>query len=156
MKHHLSVQGRYRLWVGLLLLMACLGCSKKTISVDPVAPYTHSYSVGGKKYYLQEHAEGYRVRGLASWTGRKAQGRKTASGEPYDYRAMTCAHKTLPFDTILRVTHLANGKIVLVRVNDRGPFKYGDGRIIDLSWAAAKKLGMLNQGVTKVLVEAVQ
>ncbi len=92
---------------------------------------------------------------MASCAGRNGQGRVTASGEPYDFRAMTCAHKTLPFDTVLRVTNVANNRIVLVRVNDRGPFKYGDGRIIDLSFAAARKLGMRTQGVIKVRVEVV-
>lgn len=135
---------------------SCLACAKKSIEPDPVPPYKDSYSVYGKKYHPRDEAFGYRERGLASWTGKSAQGRITASGEPYDYRALTCAHKTLPFDTILRVTNMANHRVVLVRVNDRGPFKYGRGRIIDLSWAAAKKLDMLEQGVTKVLVEVLQ
>ncbi len=144
----------FLLIAGCFLLFIGSGCAKKTIPDDPVSPYKHSYSVHGKKYHPQEHAVGYRERGLASWTGKRAQGRMTASGEKYDYKAMPCAHKTLPFDTVLRVTNVANGRIVLVRVNDRGPFKHGDGRIVDLSWSAAKKLGMLEQGVTKVYVEA--
>ena len=141
----------------LLLCVVCLfcACAKKSISPDPVSPYGNSYSVYGKRYHPRQHAQGYRDTGLASWSGKQGQGRVTASGEKYDFRAMTCAHKTLPFDTVLRVTNLANTTMVLVRVNDRGPFKYGDGRIIDLSWNAAKKLGMLTQGVTRVRVEAV-
>jgi rare lipoprotein A len=138
----------------LLLIFIVAGCAKKSIPPDPVVPYKQSYSVHGKRYHPADHAVGYRERGLASWTGKGAQGRMTASGEAYDYRALTCAHKTVPFDTVLRVTRVDTGKIVLVRVNDRGPFKHGDGRIVDLSWAAAKKLGILEQGVTKVFVEA--
>ncbi|WP_462324211.1 septal ring lytic transglycosylase RlpA family protein [Desulfoplanes sp.] len=130
------------------------GCAKKNIQPDPVPPYKRSYSVYGKKYHPVDHARGYRERGLASWTGKEAQGRMTASGERYDFRALTCAHKTLPFGTILRVTNLGNNKTVLVRVNDRGPFKHGDGRIVDLSWSAANKLGLVEHGVSKVFVEA--
>jgi rare lipoprotein A len=144
----------FLLAAGFFLVLAVAGCSKKSIPPDPVVPYKQSYSVHGKRYHPADHAVGYRERGLASWTGKAAQGRMTASGEAYDYRALTCAHKTVPFDTVLRVTRVDTGKIVLVRVNDRGPFKHGDGRIVDLSWAAAKKLGILEQGVTKVFVEA--
>ncbi len=150
---------RYMLVFGIVIvafLLAFSGCSKKVVHDEPISPYKHTYSVGGKRYHPLEHASGYRAKGLASWSGKQGQGRITASGEKYDYRALTCAHKTLPFDTVVRVTNVANGKFVLVRVNDRGPFKYGDGRIIDLSWAAANKLGMLKQGVTKVIVEALE
>jgi len=139
----------------LCAVLLISSCSKKSIPSDPVSPYEDSYSVYGKRYHPQQDAMGYRDTGLASWSGKQGQGRVTASGEKYDFRAMTCAHKTLPFDTVVRVINLSNNRMVLVRVNDRGPFKYGDGRIIDLSWNAAKKLGMLKQGVTKVRVEAV-
>lgn len=137
-------------------MFLCSACAKKSIPSDPVSPYEDSYSVYGKRYHPRQQAQGYQDTGLASWSGKQGQGRVTASGEKYDFRAMTCAHKTLPFDTVLRVTNLSNKRTVLVRVNDRGPFKYGDGRIIDLSWNAAQKLGMLKQGVTKVRVEAVR
>jgi rare lipoprotein A len=92
--------------------------------------------------------------GMASFYSEEFHGRKTASGETYDMWNFTCAHRTLPFGTRLRVTNLKNKISVVVRVNDRGPF--AKGRIIDLSFAAAKKLNMLKDGVVKVKVEKIQ
>ncbi len=89
--------------------------------------------------------------GMASWYGRKWHGRKTASGERYNMRRLTAAHRTLPFDTYVRVTRLDNSRSVVVRINDRGPFK--EGRIIDLSYRAAQKLGLVKKGVTKVRLD---
>lgn len=89
---------------------------------------------------------------MASWYGGIFQGRKTANGETYDTMQFTCAHKTLPFGTYLTVTNLENGRAVQVRVNDRGPFV--DGRIIDLTYAAAKELGMIQNGTAKVRIVA--
>jgi rare lipoprotein A len=89
--------------------------------------------------------------GNASWYGKKFQGKATASGEAFDMYALTAAHKSFPFNTKVKVTNLKNNHSVVVRINDRGPFV--QGRIIDLSYAAAKKLGYLNQGVTKVRIE---
>ncbi len=111
-----------------------------------------SYTVFGKTYYVREHARGYRARGLASWYGKKFHGRRTSSGEPYDMYAMTAAHKTLPLPTWVRVTNLDNGKSVVVKVNDRGPFHAG--RIIDLSYTAASKLDVLAGGTAPVEVIA--
>jgi len=91
--------------------------------------------------------------GVASWYGGIFQGRKTANGEIYDTYSFTCAHKTLPFGTVLKVTNLKNNKSVVVRVNDRGPFV--DGRIIDLTYAAAKKLDMIHDGTAYVSIETV-
>ncbi len=91
--------------------------------------------------------------GLASYYARSLQGRRTASGARYDGRAMTCAHRTHPFGTLLRVTDVESGKSVTVKVTDRGPF--AQGRVIDLSWAAARVLGILEQGVARVKVEPV-
>ncbi len=91
--------------------------------------------------------------GYASWYGPKFHGRKTASGEPYNMHALTAAHKSLPFGTLVRVTNLENGKSVVVRINDRGP--YVAGRIIDLSYAAAKKIGLDKIGVAKVRLEII-
>ena len=88
--------------------------------------------------------------GIASYYGREHDGRRTASGEVFHMRGMTAAHRTLPFGTRVRVTNLANGRQVTVRINDRGPFRRG--RIIDLSYAAARKLGILGRGVAKVRV----
>jgi rare lipoprotein A len=92
--------------------------------------------------------------GMASFYGKEFHGRRTSSGEAYDMWSFTCAHRTLPFGTRLRVTNLKNKISVVVRVNDRGPFV--KGRIIDLSFAAAKKLNMLKDGVVKVKVEKIQ
>jgi rare lipoprotein A len=88
--------------------------------------------------------------GLASYYGREHDGRRTASGEIFDMNEMTAAHRTLPFGTRVRVTDLANGRQVTVRINDRGPFRRG--RIVDLSYAAARKLGIVGRGVAKVRV----
>ncbi|HVI92524.1 MAG TPA: septal ring lytic transglycosylase RlpA family protein [Anaeromyxobacter sp.] len=90
--------------------------------------------------------------GLASFYGRRFHGRKTASGERYDMRGLTCAHPSAPFGARLRVTDLETGKSVVVTVTDRGPFRRG--RIVDLSLAAARRLGMLERGVARVRVEA--
>ena len=86
--------------------------------------------------------------GLASWYGERFHGRRTASGEPFDMRDLTAAHKTLPCGTRVRVRNVNNGREVVVRINDRGPFI--KGRMIDLSKAAAKKLGFIDKGVTKI------
>jgi len=112
-----------------------------------------SYVVHGRRYRTLESARGYVERGIASWYGRKFHGRRTSSGEPYDMFAMTAAHRTLPLPTYVRVTHLQNGREVVVRVNDRGPFK--NGRLIDLSYAAAYKLGIVGRGTGPVEVRAI-
>lgn len=111
-----------------------------------------SYVVAGKRYHVMDSASGYRSTGNASWYGRKFHGRRTSSGEIYDMYKMTAAHTTLPIPSYVRVTNLDNNKSVVVRVNDRGPFHHD--RIIDLSYAAASKLDMLN-GTTRVSVEAI-
>jgi rare lipoprotein A len=111
-----------------------------------------SYEVFGQRYFVLDSAEGYRERGYASWYGKKFHGRRTSSGEPYDMYKMTAAHRTLPLPSYVRVTHLGNGRSAIVRVNDRGPFH--DDRIIDLSYAAAARLGMTEQGHARVEVEA--
>jgi rare lipoprotein A len=122
--------------------------------VEPPSRYGNpqSYVVFGKRYYVMDSAEGYRERGIASWYGRKFHGRRTSSGEPYDMMKMTAAHKSLPLPTYVRVTSLENGRSVIVRVNDRGPFV--QSRIIDLSYAAARKLGIAGQGTGLVEVVA--
>ncbi len=112
-----------------------------------------SYVVYGKRYYTLKTSTGYRETGQASWYGTKFHGRRTSSGEPYDMYAMTAAHKTLPLPRYVEVTNLANGRSVIVRVNDRGPFH--SGRIIDLSYAAAVKLDMLGNGTSRVEVRAI-
>ncbi len=110
------------------------------------------YIVFGKTYYPLREAKDYRERGIASWYGKKFHGNRTSSGEPYDMYAMTAAHRTLPLPSYVRVRNLANGHAVIVRVNDRGPFLHN--RIIDLSYAAALKLGIVSTGTGVVEVEA--
>lgn len=112
-----------------------------------------SYEVYGKTYKVKETALGYVERGKASWYGRKFHGRRTSSGEPYNMFAMTAAHKSLPIPSYVRVTNIANGRSCVVRVNDRGPFH--PGRIIDLSYTAADRLGMLDHGEAAVEVRAI-
>ena len=107
-----------------------------------------SYVVFGKRYYVLDSAEGFTQRGIASWYGTKFHGRPTSSGEVYNMHAMTAAHKTLPIPVYVHVKNLDNGRSTVVRVNDRGPFV--DGRIIDLSYAAAKKLGVDGPGTANV------
>jgi len=111
------------------------------------------YEVRGQRYYVMNDATDYRESGVASWYGTKFHGRRTSSGEPYDMYAMTAAHKTLPLPSYVRVTHRGNGRSVVVRVNDRGPF-IGD-RVIDLSYAAAVRLGMHHEGTAPVDVEII-
>ncbi|MBA4284437.1 MAG: septal ring lytic transglycosylase RlpA family protein [Xanthomonadaceae bacterium] len=112
-----------------------------------------SYEVFGKRYEVLADARGFKERGHASWYGKKFHGRRTSSGEKYDMFAMSAAHKTLPIPTFARVTNLSNGKSVVVRVNDRGPFH--DGRIVDLSYTAASKLDLIAHGSAEVELEVV-
>ena len=92
-------------------------------------------------------------KGIASYYGKQATGRRTSNGERLHHDSLTCAHRTFPFGTLLKVTNPANNRVVVVRVTDRGPF--GRGRIIDLSWGAAKQLGILSQGIASVVVERI-
>lgn len=110
------------------------------------------YEVLGKRYHVLDTAAGYVERGIASWYGPGFHSATTSNGERYNMYAMTAAHKTLPLPAYVQVTNLRNGHSVVVRVNDRGPFK--DGRIIDLSYAAASKLDMIRDGTTFVEVRA--
>ena len=111
------------------------------------------YTVLGKTYRVMKTAKGYKERGGASWYGTKFHGRLTSNGERYNMYEMTAAHKSLPIPTYVTVKNLDNGREIIVRVNDRGPFH--EGRIIDLSYAAASKIGMLKQGTARVEVEAI-
>ena len=112
-----------------------------------------SYEVRGKRYFTQKTSAGHVERGLASWYGRAFHGRKTSSGERYDMYAMTAAHKTLPLPTYVQVTNMENGRTAVVKVNDRGPFH--GRRVIDLSYSAAKKLGVIQNGTAMVEVRAI-
>ncbi len=112
-----------------------------------------SYVVFGKRYHTLKSSKGFVQRGIASWYGTKFHGRRTSSGEPYDMFAMTAAHKTLPLPTYVEVTNLDNGRKVIVKVNDRGPFV--SGRIIDLSHTAARKLNIIGSGTGRVEIRAI-
>jgi rare lipoprotein A len=112
------------------------------------------YEVFGVRYTVMPTASGYVERGVASWYGPDFHGISTSTGERYDMYAMTAAHKTLPLPAYARVTNLANGRSIVVRINDRGPFKAN--RIIDLSYAAAVRLDMVRAGTTMVEVRVVE
>jgi len=164
LKNYLSKRG-----VGLLLVLGLLsGCSgtgdkvtelsdipDAVPKVEPKSKYGNpkSYVVFGRRYYPKASSKGYVKRGLASWYGKKFHGRRTSNGERYNMYAMTAAHKTLPLPTYVRVTNLRNGRSTVVRVNDRGPF-HGN-RIIDLSYSAARKLGMAAKGVEMVEIRTI-
>ena len=111
------------------------------------------YAVFGREYVPATALTPYHERGIASWYGRKFHGQKTSIGEPYDMYALTAAHPTLPLPSYARVTNVASGKSVIVRVNDRGPFLHG--RIIDLSYAAAQRIGIAQNGSGEVEVDAI-
>lgn len=112
-----------------------------------------NYTVMGKTYYLMDSAEDFQQKGIASWYGNKFHGQRTSSGEDYDMYAMTAAHKTLPIPVFVEVTNVDNGRKAIVKVNDRGPFH--EGRIIDLSYAAATKLGVAQSGTANVTIRVV-
>ena len=122
---------------------------------EPLSRYGNmpSYSVRGKTYKVLKESNGFVQEGVASWYGTKFHGRKTSSGEPYNMYAMTAAHKTLPLPTYVEVTHKGNGRKVILKVNDRGPFH--EGRVIDLSYAAARKLGISATGTGPVSLRTI-
>jgi rare lipoprotein A len=111
------------------------------------------YEVFGKKYVPLASLQPFKQRGVASWYGKRFHGQKTANGETYDMYAMTAAHPILPIPSYARVTHLKSGRQVIVRINDRGPFH--GGRVIDLSYAAAYRLGLLDSGSGEVEIQSI-
>ncbi|KTD01405.1 septal ring lytic transglycosylase RlpA family protein [Fluoribacter gormanii] len=122
-------------------------------SKEPLSRYGNisEYSVDGRSYQVMRSSTGYKARGIASWYGTKFHKQRTSSGEPYDMYVMSAAHKTLPLPTYVKVKNLNNGKAAIVKVNDRGPFH--SDRIIDLSYAAALKLGVFPKGTAPVEIE---
>ncbi|MBA2492951.1 MAG: septal ring lytic transglycosylase RlpA family protein [Gammaproteobacteria bacterium] len=122
--------------------------------VEPKSRYGNPayYDVAGRRYDVLDSSEGFVERGMASWYGADFQGRRASSGETYDMYAMTAAHPSLPLPTYVHVTNLDNGRETVVKVNDRGPFH--DDRVIDLSYAAAYKLGIVQRGTALVEVRA--
>ena len=123
---------------------------------DPILRFGNvsPYVIDGVTYHVLEDYRDYREQGTASWYGAKFSGHKTSNGELYDLYQPSAAHKTLPIPSYARVTNLDNGKSIVVRVNDRGPFH--SDRIIDLSYAAAVKLGYMEQGTAQVEVEVME
>lgn len=121
---------------------------------EPFSRYGNpgSYAVDGRTYQVMKSSGGYKIRGIASWYGTKFHSKRTSSGDKYDMYAMTAAHKTLPLPTYVKVKNLANGRVAIVKVNDRGPFH--SNRVIDLSYAAAAKLGVYPKGTAPVEIEA--
>lgn len=148
-----------------LLLAALAGCSSqppqpvsRSAQSSVISPERSSrgnppyYEVFGERYYVMNTSDGFRERGVASWYGRDFHGKPTSSGETYDMHELTAAHKTLPLPTWVEVTNEHNGRQVIVKVNDRGPFV--DDRIIDLSLRAAEELDMVEAGTARVRVRA--
>ncbi len=159
----MTVQGATKA-LGVALILAVLigsGCAPKKPPSPGVTPGSppplgtqKPYQINGVWYYPIPSAEGFREEGLASWYGPDFHGRPTACGEPFDMYAMTAAHKILPIGTHVKVTDKRTGRSIIVRINDRGPFVAG--RIIDLSYEAARALGIHTVGTAPVVVEAVR
>ena len=128
--------------------------AEPTPKLEPINMYTsRPYTVLGRTYTPQTQLTPYKERGVATWYGKRYHGQKTSSGEVYDMYAFSAAHTLLPLPSYARVTNVANGKSVVVRVNDRGPFH--DDRLIDLSYAAAHRIGIIGQGSAMVEVETI-
>lgn len=147
-----------RLCLFLLPLLVLVGCGPPHITPlehekkRPGPATQRPYVIDGRRYYPIPSAQGYRETGIASWYGGKFHGRKTSNGERYDMHAKTAAHKTLPMGTMLLVRNRENGRGTVVRINDRGPFV--KGRIIDLSYAAARDIGLVQKGTARVEIIA--
>lgn len=167
MRHYLPKLAPQPLLLLVLAVVLLLpACAKKRIVSPQRKPATvHSqqkspkgyvkprtYTVMGQTYRTIASAHGFEEVGYASWYGKDFHGRPTANGEKYDMYGMTAAHKLLPFNTKVRVTNLENGKSIVVRINDRGPFV--KSRIIDLTYTGAEKIGMIGPGTAKVRVES--
>lgn len=139
----------------IVVLSGCGGPTTKVISTPEtreLPAWLRPYEVDGQRYNPIRNHHGFEQRGVASWYGKKFHGRKTSNGEIYDMYALSAAHKTLPLGVYVKVTHLETGRQLTVRVNDRGPFVAG--RIIDLSYAAAQQLGIVQSGTAPVKLEA--
>jgi rare lipoprotein A len=154
--HSVRVIYRYTMIIALCVAFVVFGCAGRTPTPEPPPPgkpgYPKPYKVLGKWYQPLPHSEGFRQNGIASWYGRDFHGKKTSNGEIYNMYAMTAAHKTLPLGTHVRVNNLENNRSAVVRINDRGPFVRG--RIIDLSYAAAADIGIVDSGTARVEVVA--
>jgi len=170
----------FPLYIALLFVMTMMsGCSTKPTSRYAIQqdhaptrlPYSHEvkdipavfvepsnwanndYELDGMTYRVLKNAQGYKASGLASWYGSKFHGHQTSNGEVFDMYRLSAAHKTLPIPSFVKVTNIDNNKSTIVRVNDRGPFH--PNRILDLSYGAAFKLGVLKKGTANVVIEAI-
>ncbi|MGB6065896.1 MAG: septal ring lytic transglycosylase RlpA family protein [Desulfomonilaceae bacterium] len=138
--------------IALFITILTGGCASRIVALKQGCP--KSYVVRGRTYYpLPKACPGFFQNGVASWYGPGFDGKKTSSGEVYDMHGLTAAHSVLPLNTLVRVTNLKNNKDVVVRINDRGPFV--KDRVIDLSLAAAQKIGMVAPGTTPVRVTVI-
>jgi rare lipoprotein A len=150
------VSYRFTVIMALFVVFIVCACAGRTPTYEPPPPgepgHPKPYKVLGKWYQPLPHSDGFRQNGIASWYGREFHGKKTSNGEIYDMHAMTAAHKTLPLGTYVRVNNLENNRSAVVRINDRGPFVHG--RIIDLSYAAADDIGIVDSGTARVEVVA--
>jgi rare lipoprotein A len=150
-----------KFYILLPIILLFVGCSsKRVVYVDTQNPDMTSsqtiqkpYKVFGKWYYPHNTYIGYTQKGVSSWYGPKFHGKLTSNGEIYDMHKYTAAHKTLPINTVIKVTNLNNNKSVKVRINDRGPFV--KNRILDLSYVAGKKIGIDKTGTSKVKIEVI-
>lgn len=139
------------LLIALALLVSLIGLAGCGPTSSGGVPGHKTYTVRGKTYRPLISGEGFREEGVASWYGPGFHGKKTANGETFNTHAMTAAHKTLPFNSRVKVTNTSNGRSVVVRINDRGPFAHE--RVIDLSRAAADKIGLIKDGTCPVRIE---
>jgi rare lipoprotein A len=146
---------KYLLFLFCCSLAGCLSShTPMTKTASPQKQIDTHYAIHGKSYTIMHSGTNYEARGVASWYGRPFNHHYTSSGERYNMYSMTAAHKTLPLSSQLLVTNLLNGRHVIVRVNDRGPFV--GNRLIDLSYAAAKKLGMVGRGLAEVDIKTIK
>jgi len=142
-----------RLIILLCLVAFITSCGEKKIIDETGIATNKPYKIAGQRYYPLLKADGYDEKGIASWYGKDFHGKKTSNGERYDMHRLSAAHPTLPMGTKVRVTNLENRKSMILRINDRGPFV--KERLIDLSYAAAKKMGYARKGTTRVRVQVV-
>ncbi len=147
------------LFMAVAAVLLSTGCAPvgRRVVVEPgpswLRPWQRPYTVDGRRFVPLQKADGFREEGLASWYGREEHGGPTSNGETFDVYQLTAAHKVLPLGSRVRVISKVNGRQVVVRVNDRGPFV--EGRIVDLSYQAARQLDMLGAGVAPVSLEVV-